>query len=702
MKRSSLKIAVFAPALAVLIAGIVVLVITVGAVASSSASNLTDKLITTTVNEYSNEFEILALGPYSVASALAPILYDISRNSDKPRDDMLDILISTLNADKDIIGVWTGWEANALDAKDSQYVNAKYHDETGRFIPYVYREGSGYGIEALVDYEDPVDGDYIVAARVTGKPHITDPFEYSVGGKVTHMYTISFPILNSDNIVVGVVGIDISLDRMISIMNQASILDDGYVFVLSPGGLFASHRDESLLMEQYTTMWLNNHSDDIHRVLSEGGSYSATDYSDVLSKDVKFAASGVMIGETGLYWAVCGIVPLASANASSNTLIWLVIAIGFALILVTGLTILLFISKGLKKLPVITALAERIAKGDISNIDINTDTSPTKNEIALLERAFGSISNSISEQADIMTRMASGDYSVSIPTRSDGDIMNQAINNMLTRTNDTLRQITLSSAQVATGSKQIADSSQTLAHGSSQQTASVEQLSSSIAEIAQKTKGNAEMAGRAAILADTIRNNAEKGSCQMDEMMAAVKDINTASQNINKVIKVIDDIAFQTNILALNAAVEAARAGPHGKGFAVVAEEVRNLAAKSAEAAKDTGELIANSMEKAELGSRITNETAESLAEIVSGINESRKIVHDIAESSNEQSVGIEKINQGIDQVAQVVQRNSETAGESAAVSEEMNSQSNLLEELITQFKLKNEGPELFRLPAAN
>ena len=220
----------------------------------------------------------------------------------------------------------------------------------------------------------------------------------------------------------------------------------------------------------------------------------------------------------------------------------------------------------------------------------------------------------------------------------------------------------------------------------------MEQLSASISEIAFKTKDNAEMAGRAATLANTIKLNAEKGSHQMDEMMSAVKEINQASQSISKVIKVIDDIAFQTNILALNAAVEAARAGQHGKGFAVVAEEVRNLAAKSAEAAKDTGELIANSMEKAELGSRIAGDTATSLAEIVSGINESSQIVGDIASSSEQQSTGIEHINQGIDQVAHVVQQNSATAEESAAASEEMSGQSSMLEDLIAQFKLKDDG----------
>jgi len=252
---------------------------------------------------------------------------------------------------------------------------------------------------------------------------------------------------------------------------------------------------------------------------------------------------------------------------------------------------------------------------------------------------------------------------------------------------DLVANISQVSKSFISSSKQIADGAQTLAHGSTQQAASIQELSSSISEISRKTKDNSDMASRAALLADTIKQNAEKGSTQMDEMMSAVKEINQASHSINKVIKVIDDIAFQTNILALNAAVEAARAGQHGKGFAVVAEEVRNLAAKSAEAAKDTGGLIANSIDKAEMGSRIANETAGSLVEIVSGINESSQIVSQIAESSLDQSLSIEQVNRGIDQVAQVVQQNSATAQQSAAVSAQMSNQSVMLGEMISSFR---------------
>jgi len=358
---------------------------------------------------------------------------------------------------------------------------------------------------------------------------------------------------------------------------------------------------------------------------------------------------------------------------------------------------LFMISRPLRKIGV---FADKIKNGELGLSKSSTSTIDVKSadEVGVmartLEQAYVQLKGYIGEIQSKMDSLAHGDLSSECmyPFEGDFTLIKESINNIVQNLNNTMSEINSSTKQVSTGSKQIADGAQALAQGSTEQAASVQELSASISEIATQTKENAEKAERAASLANSIMQNAEKGSRQMGEMNNAVKEINQASQSISKVIKVIDDIAFQTNILALNAAVEAARAGQHGKGFAVVAEEVRNLAGKSAEAARDTGGLISNSMEKAELGARIAEETAASLADIVEGINESTTLVGEIALSSEVQSTGIAQINTGIDQVAQVVQQNSATAQESAAASEEMSGQSTMLEQLIAQFKLKDSG----------
>ncbi|MCL1805372.1 MAG: methyl-accepting chemotaxis protein [Clostridiales bacterium] len=375
------------------------------------------------------------------------------------------------------------------------------------------------------------------------------------------------------------------------------------------------------------------------------------------------------------------------------TVVLTILALGIAIFLA------FFISRMISAplAPLSAFMKKAGSTGDISLVGndavVIEKYSRNKDEIGECIAGAASLIGHITSIAGELETLAGGDLTLDVELLSDKDTMGQSLARTVDNLNEMFREINVSTSQVSTGSKQVADGAQTLAQGSTQQAASIEELSSSIAEIADKTKANAEIADKTAKLAEAIIGSAEKGSRQMDEMMEAVREINQASQSISRVIKVIDDIAFQTNILALNAAVEAARAGEHGKGFAVVAEEVRNLASKSAEAAKETGAMIENSMEKAGLGARIAEETAASLAEIVSGIDESSRFVKEIAKASEEQTLGIEQINTGIDQVAQVVQQNSATAEESAAASEEMSGQSHILEELIRQFKVKNAGP---------
>ena len=331
-------------------------------------------------------------------------------------------------------------------------------------------------------------------------------------------------------------------------------------------------------------------------------------------------------------------------------------------------------------------LAEEIAKGDAS-VRLNLDQ---KDEIGQLGQALDNMAAGLNKSADVADEIAKGNLNVDVPVASEKDQLGHALKTMVEKLNSVLGQVQTAGDQIASGSTQVSDSSQSLSQGATEQASSLEEITSSMTEMSSQTKQNAENATQANQLSAQARDAAQKGNEQMKEMMTAMDEINVSGQNISKIIKVIDEIAFQTNLLALNAAVEAARAGQHGKGFAVVAEEVRNLAARSAQAARETADLIEGSVAKAENGVGIAQRTAEALSEIVTGITKTTDLVAEIAAASNEQSQGIGQINQGLNQIESVTQQNTANAEESAAASEELASQAQQLNKLLTQFQLKH------------
>jgi len=302
-----------------------------------------------------------------------------------------------------------------------------------------------------------------------------------------------------------------------------------------------------------------------------------------------------------------------------------------------------------------------------------------------------SIRKPINKMVEVSKRIADGDLDVQISIDSNDEIgiLATAFSQMAANMNEVMSNINAASEQVASGARQVSDSSMALSQGATEQASSIEELTASVEEISSQTRINAQNATEANKLAENAKINAVTGNDQMKLMLKSMDEINESSNNISKIIKVIDEIAFQTNILALNAAVEAARAGQHGKGFAVVAEEVRNLAARSANAAKETTDLIEGSIKKVEGGTKIANETAVALVQIVQGIEKVSNLVGDIAVASNEQAQGVDQINQGIGQIADVVQTTSATSEETAAASEELSSQAEMLKNQVARFKLR-------------
>ncbi len=483
---------------------------------------------------------------------------------------------------------------------------------------------------------------------VSGKNSISDPMISKADNSMAVF--VAVPIKNSAGAVTGVLVSNLDGNDLSSMIADLKFAKTGRAFMINGSGTIVAHYNKDTVLAQENNIELSKNDKNLAELaalmtkMTKGEKGIGQYYYKGMLKYLSYDQVGA-----GTSWSIALAAPKDEVFESVYTLAKLM-AIASGVLVILSVLGAVFISGTISR-PIRRAVgyADKLAEGDLT-FAVDEKDLKGKDELGVLARSFKKIADNM---------------------------------------NEVMFSISNAAEQVSSGARQIADSSMSLSQGATEQASSLEQLSASIEEISVQTSQNAGHAQNADKIAAEACKNANNGSKRMEDLLGAMSDINASSNSISRIIRVIDDIAFQTNILALNAAVEAARAGQYGKGFAVVAEEVRNLAARSANAAKETTALIEGSMVNVENGAKIAQETAEALKSIVAGIEDVARLVKDIATASNEQATGISQVTLGISQVSTVVQANSAVSEESAASSEEMSAQARLLNEQIQMFRLR-------------
>lgn len=498
------------------------------------------------------------------------------------------------------------------------------------------------------------------------------------------MITVASPVF-SDGEMVGIVGIDLNMDHLNQQISALKVGENGYITLYDSANQIVFHPDSSLI---------NTNAKDAN--------YSSNMLDAILNKTdsnaIRYTRNGTeYYGSTNvidsLGYTVLGVMPVTEFTAQTSAIVRvLIIGMIFCgiILAVVCVFIALSITKPLKRLNVAVG---QLADGEL---DVTVDTRG-RDEVAEVGMNVARIVHRLKEYilyideiSVVLNQIGAGNLMFTLQHEYAGEFskVKAALLNIRRTLTETLTSIAQSADQVNAGSEQISIGAQTLAQGATEQASSVQELSSAVQELSGQATREAEKAVEAGRSLEEIKNEVEQSNVQMDTLRKAMEDISVQSTAIRGIIKTIDDIAFQTNILALNAAVEAARAGAAGKGFAVVADEVRSLASKSAEAAKKTNDLIENSVQAVERGEELTKLTAEKLSIVTDGTKQVAQTIDAVASAYHDQADKLSEISLGVEQIANVVQTNSATAEESAAASEELSGQANMMHQQIAHFKL--------------
>lgn len=524
---------------------------------------------------------------------------------------------------------------------------------------------------------------------MAGKTYISSTLVSSVTKKTVLIVSAKINNGGYDGIVIAT----LDSDTFSKMVDGISIGQSGYGFIVDKDGKIIANKNRSTVTSQ--TNYIENAKKDksftkeasvIQNMIAGKTGVQSCDFNGT-NQTISYTKIPDTDG-----WSIG--VAAKSSEMMGNFYTSIIITIGLVILFILLSFLIAFrIAKPIVN-PIVSLVKriEKLSDGDLHSEvpQINTD-----NEIGVLSKSFTNtvttLNNYVGEISSVLVSLEQGDYTITTKQNYQGDFatIKDSLNAIITNLNTIFLKFQQSTQQVAGGADQVSSASQALAQGATEQASSIQELSASITEIAEKVKKNAANAENANNLSQQSSTELACGNEQMQTMVSAMADISEASSQIAKIIKTIEDIAFQTNILSLNAAVEAARAGDAGKGFAVVADEVRSLANKSAEAAKNTTSLIENAIHAVENGQRIADETAKSLNNVIDVATKTSELIQQISNASTEQAASINQITTGVDQISAVVQTNSATSEQSAATSEELSSQAQMLNNALEAFKLK-------------